>query len=343
MSIIRDSLLERVMAEGEKQGCIRLDANRKLLNRQKGYFPSRCAVTAGLLEKLRGGGLDCELPGPAKGFYRRYSALYRMLGEIGPQVLENHGFRSVLPPAGVHALGIRKGFLLDLRNADMLEEAANEAGFSMQAGSILDFGCSSGQTVRSFWEAFPDVKWHGTDPNEKTIEWAQDNFPEIAFHVNERKPPIGFFGDEIFDGVYAKSVWSHFSERASVAWMQEMHRILKPGGFLMFTVPGYHRLAERLCGGEADFLLKEWRPITFNPILFTEDYLVALAKSFLTEGFHFNQKPEPSPDWGTTFMRRDWVETRLLSGRFELISMKPARTAGSQDVYVCRRSRLRAH
>ena len=34
-------------------------------------------------------------------------------------------------------------------------------------------------------------------------------------------------------------------------------------------------------------------------------------------------------------MRQDWVERELLSGRFVLVDMKPARN-GNQDLYLCR-------
>ena len=276
------------------------------------------------------------MPEAARGPYP-YNILYRMLRDAGPQVLESAGFRNEMPPEdkGIHVLGSKKGILLDLRNADMIEEAAHDAGFSMESGRILDFGCSSGRTVRSFWEAFPNVDWYGVDPLQKTVDWARKTFPEITFRCNDTDPPMNFFTDDQFDAVYAKSVWSHFSHQASVNWINEMHRILKPGGLLMFTVPGYHRLAERLAGGEFDWSLKN---SSKGP---PESYLIDAARSFIERGFHF----EPAKSdrllknishWGTTFMRQDWVERELLSGRFVLVDMKPARTESSQDVYLCR-------
>ena len=36
----------------------------------------------------------------------------------------------------------------------------------------LDFGCSSGRVVRVLATAYPNVSWHGCDPNRPAIEWA---------------------------------------------------------------------------------------------------------------------------------------------------------------------------
>ncbi len=328
----RQSLLEKVMDEGTRRGCLRVDAERNLARYGAGYFPQRCAVTAGVLKKFEGLGLN--LPEAARRPYPYYR-FYQMLLDADPQVLEAADFRNVLPPPeGIHLIGMGKRILLDTQNADMIEEAAHDAGFSMESGRILDFGCSSGRTVRSFWEAFPNADWHGVDPIQKTVDWARKTFPEITFHCNDTDPPMNFFTDDQFDAVYAKSIWTHFSHQASVNWMNEMHRILKPGGLLMFTVWGYHRLAERLAGGEFDWSLKN---SSKGPL---ESYLIDAARSFIERGFHFmpmehHQFLKNISHWGTTFMRQDWVERELLSGGFVLVDMKPARN-GNQDLYLCR-------
>ena len=49
----------------------------------------------------------------------------------------------------------------------------------------LDFGCSSGRVVRALQAAYPQAEWHGVDPNEPAIAWAQraparDRLPRLA-------------------------------------------------------------------------------------------------------------------------------------------------------------------
>ena len=55
-------------------------------------------------------------------------------------------------------------------------------------------------------------------------------------------PPLDF-PDGHFDFVYAISIWSHFGERSARAWLEEMHRIVAPGGHLVLTVHGAQSIA----------------------------------------------------------------------------------------------------
>ena len=43
------------------------------------------------------------------------------------------------------------------------------------------------------------------------------------------------FDDATFDAVYAYSVFSHLSEVSHLAWIEEIARVLKPGGMLVAT------------------------------------------------------------------------------------------------------------
>lgn len=54
-------------------------------------------------------------------------------------------------------------------------------------------------------------------------------------------PPSSFSRDS-FDVIYLYSVFSHLSEDCHLAWVQEFHRILKPGGILITTTRSYEYL-----------------------------------------------------------------------------------------------------
>ena len=45
-----------------------------------------------------------------------------------------------------------------------------------------------------------------------------------------------------FDAVYAISIWSHFAEGAALRWLDEMHRLIRPGGHLVLTSHGRHTI-----------------------------------------------------------------------------------------------------
>ena len=103
---------------------------------------------------------------------------------------------------------------------------------------ILDFGCGAGRTLVHFT---PEIErgaevW-GCDIDEESIEWVQAHLcPPFQAFRNEPMPPLPF-EDASVDVVYAMSVFTHLSDTWS-AWLLELHRVLKPGGFLLATLLG---------------------------------------------------------------------------------------------------------
>ena len=107
---------------------------------------------------------------------------------------------------------------------------------------MLDFGCSSGRAVRVLHAAFPEIEWHACDPIEASIQWATAHLPGVRFAVSPTKPPLAY-PDEFFDRVFAISIWSHFSARAALQWLQEMRRVIRPSGHLVLTTHGLESIA----------------------------------------------------------------------------------------------------
>ena len=50
-------------------------------------------------------------------------------------------------------------------------------------------------------------------------------------------PPLGY-GDDAFDLIYSISVFTHLPEPMQFAWLEELKRVSKPGGFVLATVHG---------------------------------------------------------------------------------------------------------
>ena len=108
---------------------------------------------------------------------------------------------------------------------------------SMQRlAAVLDFGCGCGRVMR-YWKTLPGVELWGVDYNPKMIEWCRRNLTFAQFQVNRLAPPLPQ-EPERFDFVYARSVFTHLTEAMQFAWLEEMRRILKPGGLFLFTVSG---------------------------------------------------------------------------------------------------------
>ena len=161
-----------------------------------------------------------------------------------PGVLERTGLVPDEPPEDVHAMA--RGALAaggDYASADLVVAALERAGGAIASvRRALDFGCSSGRTVRPLAAAYPHVQWHGVDPNGPAIAWAAEHVPGVAFARSASEPPLAF-GDGELDLVYAISIWSHFAEDAARRWLDEMHRVVAPGGHLVITIHGAESVA----------------------------------------------------------------------------------------------------
>ena len=105
-----------------------------------------------------------------------------------------------------------------------------------QFASLLDFGCGCGRVIRS-WRALPSTQVHGSDYSDKAIRWSRANLPFARFETNGLAPPLGY-EDAAFDFVYALSVFTHLPEDLEQAWMRELARVVRPGGYLVITTHG---------------------------------------------------------------------------------------------------------
>ena len=103
--------------------------------------------------------------------------------------------------------------------------------------SVLDFGCGCGRTLNWLSKDNASVSFFGTDIDEESIDWCRKNYPDIEFHVNDLSPPLSFPNNS-FDLVYAVSVFSHLEEKNHLEWLEELHRVLNPSGFLLVSYHG---------------------------------------------------------------------------------------------------------
>lgn len=94
---------------------------------------------------------------------------------------------------------------------------------------VADWGCGLARVLRHLPARYERT---GLDYNHRAIAWAREQFGDIAFHENELLPPLPAM-DAQFDCVYALSVFTHLSEAAHMLWINEIDRVLAPGGILI--------------------------------------------------------------------------------------------------------------
>lgn len=189
------------------------------------------------------------VPGPVRAGLRRVvaDARYRrqdLLADLRDRVAGAEGLP--LPPPGLrHRVGPNSS------RAEFLHVGALCAGDLLKTyGELgrpaagdrrwLDFGCGCGRVARHLLapearERSPEQGrvYTGVDVDRRQIAWAARHLPG-RFQVIPAAPPTAL-GDGEFDVIFTISVFTHLDEGPQVAWLDELARLLRPGGLLLAT------------------------------------------------------------------------------------------------------------
>jgi SAM-dependent methyltransferase len=126
--------------------------------------------------------------------------------------------------------------------AACLRDAVGRHGTRLEdVASILDFGCGCGRVIRHLSHLSAQID--GTDRDARAIAWCRRNLPFARFEVNDLQPPLNY-ADEAFSLIYALSVFTHLPEALQRPWLEELVRVLAPGGFLLLSFHGLAYLPE---------------------------------------------------------------------------------------------------
>jgi SAM-dependent methyltransferase len=172
--------------------------------------------------------------------------------------------------------------------------------------SMLDFGCGCGRITRWVQDLHTKV-FFGVDYNQRLIDWCKKNLPFGTFVNNSLDPPL-LFDDSTFDFIYAASVFTHFNEELQFSWMSELRRVLRLGGYLLFTTHGDYFL----------FQLSE-----------------AERESFLAGKLIVKNDGPVGSNWVGTYHPKEYVLGPFSMG-YEMIDFIPHGAKGnpSQDIYL---------
>jgi SAM-dependent methyltransferase len=112
-----------------------------------------------------------------------------------------------------------------------------------EEGKVLDFGCGPGRVITWLQQQRKDLQFYGTDIDAEAIDWAQRNLSAMAtFDCNRTMPPLDYESGT-FDLIYSISIFTHLPEDMQTAWLAELKRITKPGGYLILTTHAEHLLS----------------------------------------------------------------------------------------------------
>lgn len=187
----------------------------------------------------------------------------------------------------------------------------NKHGLAIERfGSVLDFGCGCGRVIRR-WHTLAGVQIHGVDYNPELIHWCREHLPFAHFAVNSLEPPLPYAG-ETFDFIYALSVFTHLPEALQQAWLIELARVLKPGGYVLLTLHGDYYLPQLTLAEQQRYHAGDW-VVKYEQVAGTN-----LCASFC------------SPDY----------VARAMTRQFDLIEGVPQGAKGNphQDAYLLRKT-----
>jgi SAM-dependent methyltransferase len=119
--------------------------------------------------------------------------------------------------------------------------------WSFEGKRVLDFGSGPGRTLKEFLAEAETAEFWGVDIDAASIEQLRASFvPPMHAARCGYWPPLEF-DSGYFDVAWAISVFTHLTDN-SIAWLLELHRALKPGGFLIANYMG--RWASEFVAGE---------------------------------------------------------------------------------------------
>jgi SAM-dependent methyltransferase len=116
---------------------------------------------------------------------------------------------------------------------------------------VLDFGCGCGRVLRHLAsEAGPEL--YGADLNHRAVAWCARFLPLARALKNGLEPPLDLPSEHL-NLVFAFSVFTHLPPPLADRWIDELKRVLSPGGLLVLSTHGDACRASLLPAERADY------------------------------------------------------------------------------------------
>jgi len=105
----------------------------------------------------------------------------------------------------------------------------------MVKGNLLEVGCGEGRGVEIL--ATQVDSYLGLDKIEEVISMLSEKYPDYSFRT-AHIPPLSGIPSDTFDTVVSFQVIEHIADDR--LFLQELHRVLKPGGQAIISTPNSH-------------------------------------------------------------------------------------------------------
>lgn len=180
----------------------------------------------------------------------------------------------------------------DWKNKEYMQLLDGVARLGVHGGQLLDVGCFSGIFLSNAKRR--DFTVVGVEPNRDAYVRVHD---VLGFNVVHGSLTSAQFAADTFSVVSLLDVIEHVSD--PVSELEEVFRILRPGGVLIITTPNVAGLPQRVVGGKRFLFGQDWCPIDGVPWHLYGFTRSTLRRCVEKAGFQFRSV--------------EWLEPSLLS------------------------------
>jgi 2-polyprenyl-3-methyl-5-hydroxy-6-metoxy-1,4-benzoquinol methylase len=200
-------------------------------------------------------------------------------------------------------------------------------GRPLEHANILDFGCGYGRITRMMYYFSGEDQVYAVDPWDKSIETCRADGLTQNFSMSEYLPSTLPVPSSYFDLIFAFSVFTHLSERATFTCLNTISDYLKPDGLIAITI----------------------RPVEYwdvDPQARRLNLIDQQKEKHNQQGFSFLPHDRPPVDgditYGDTSVSSDWLKgsfpklkiaavDRSLSDPYQMYVFLRKRSAGNQE------------
>jgi trans-aconitate methyltransferase len=159
----------------------------------------------------------------------------------------------------------------------------------------LDLGCGGGRIIDLLLRSgVSEGSIYGLDSNPTMLDMTRERFPDATvLHGELTEPPYAGIPGQTIDLVTAHLVLQYLGTAELLSCLQEVHRLLRPRGYLAVGLPHPMRVTEQ---AEANYFARRIRPVcapwgglTAFPGLTIADYVNAAIEA----GFRLARVEEP--------------------------------------------------
>jgi SAM-dependent methyltransferase len=209
-------------------------------------------------------------------------------------------------------------FKLSSRTAiEDIDEALRANGRALaEFEHVFDFGCGCGRLTVPLAARVGAGRITATDTDAEATAWLRRRLPGARVASAPVLPPLPFAADE-FDLIIGWSIFTHLPEDFQDAWLEELARVLAPGGLMLQTVSG--QLSFEIVGAAIDDPVRNALP----------------GEGFIFYEGNYGADSPFEPYYQTSFHHHDYINEHW-SKWFEIAEIRPGRARPSMDMVVLR-------